>query len=412
MLTGPISLIAERDFRRLWIAGACGNTVRWLEILAIGVFVFESTGSAFLVALMTMLRALPVLLFGTLVGTLAARVDRKRLFAGGMAITALVSATLAGLAWSGQIALWQIALGAFAHGVVWSTEHTVRRTMLGETAGLERLGSAMGLDSATANATRVVGPLAGGILYEIIGLDGAYTLSTGLVLVGLAMAVGVRHHQGERPPRSERVLATLLEGLRYVRGERAILAVLLITAIVNLFGFPYLAMVAVVGREVLQLSAFPIGFLMASQAFGALLGSLLIAALVRPRHYSGLFLFGSILFVASVEIFAWSGQFAASLLVLFVGGFGAAGFGSMQSTLVLASAPAEMRSRAMGWLAVAIGFGPLGMLHVGLLADWLGVGPALAIMAGEGLVALALVAVFRSRPGVAGIGGRPKNPGP
>lgn len=189
MSTGPISLLAERDFRRLWGAGACGNTVRWLEILAVGVFVFESTGSAFLVALMTMLRALPILLFGTVMGTLAARLDRKRLFAGSLAVAALISAGLAGLAWSGEITLWQIGVGTFLHGVVWSTEHTVRRPMLGEIAGIERLGSAMGLDSATSNATRVVGPLAGGLLFEAIGLDGAYLLSAGLSTFGLVLVV-------------------------------------------------------------------------------------------------------------------------------------------------------------------------------------------------------------------------------
>ena len=66
----------------------------------------------------------------------------------------------------------------------------------------------------------------------------------------------------------------------------------------------------------------------------------------------------------------------------------------MQSTIFFLAAPAAMRSRVMGILTVSIGAGPLGMLHVGLLADWLGAPAAVALIAGEGLLALALAVLI------------------
>jgi hypothetical protein len=73
-------------------------------------------------------------------------------------------------------------------------------------------------------------------------------------------------------------------------------------------------------------------------------------------------------------------------------GIGIAGFAVMQTTIVFLAAPPAVRSRAMGLLTVAIGGGPIGMLYVGVLADWLGAANAVACLAVQGLVLLALAA--------------------
>jgi len=388
MLPAPLALIREADFRRVWLAGACGNTVRWLEILAVSIYAFELTGSPFLVALMTVLRALPILLLGSVTGAIANRVDRKLLYAGGLAAASVVSGTLALLVWSGQAELWHIGLGAFLNGVVWTTEHPVRRIMIGDIAGRDRLAAAMGVDTATQNATRVFGPLAGGLLYQVISLHGAYLASALLMAAGALLVARLSFRDGEAVRTAESLLATMIAGVRYVRRERALLAVLMVTVVVNLFGFPYATMIAVIGSDVLQASATAIGALMAAEATGAFFGSLLVAAFIRPQHFQRLFYFGATLFVITVAVFSQLSSYPLALAVLAAGGFGVAGFASMQTTLILSSAAPEMRTRAMGALAVAIGFGPLGMFHVGLLASWLGAPMAVLVIALEGLIGL------------------------
>ena len=73
------SLLREADYRRIWLTGVCSGVSRWLEVLAVGVYAFEVTGSPFLVALVFVLRMAPLVIFGSLVGALADR-SSPRLF--------------------------------------------------------------------------------------------------------------------------------------------------------------------------------------------------------------------------------------------------------------------------------------------------------------------------------------------
>ena len=72
------SLLADPAFLRVWLTGGIAGVLRWLELLAISVYVLEVSGSPFLVALMTFLRMAPMFLFGIPAGALADRYDRKR----------------------------------------------------------------------------------------------------------------------------------------------------------------------------------------------------------------------------------------------------------------------------------------------------------------------------------------------
>lgn len=76
---GPMALLGNAAFRRVWLSGALSNINRWLEFLAVGVWVFDRTGSALVVTLMVVLRMLPLALFGAFVGSLAERFRRRTL---------------------------------------------------------------------------------------------------------------------------------------------------------------------------------------------------------------------------------------------------------------------------------------------------------------------------------------------
>jgi predicted MFS family arabinose efflux permease len=388
---GPIALLRNGDFRRVWITGAIGGTVRWLETLAVGVFVFDMTGSPFTVAFMLFARLAPTVLFGALVGTLAERINRKTLLTCGLVSNALVSTALATLAHAGVIELWHIALGAFLNGIVWTGEFPVRRTILGEIAGPERVGNGMALDSATFNASRMVGPTLGGFLFEAVGLQGAYFAGAALYALA-AVLIGGMAFVPAPGTRDAGFFSNLRDGLRHVRARRVIVGVLVVTMIMNFFGFAYTGMVPVIGREHMQLSALLIGILMSAEGGGALIGAVSASFLAKATHSRRIFLSGAFMFLIAIMFFPHSGWFAVTFCVLFVSGLGLAGFGSMQSMLVYTSAAPELRARAMGLLAVCIGMGPLGVLHVGLLAGWLGAPAAVTVIAMEGLIAL-LVAV-------------------
>jgi MFS family permease len=388
------ALLADADFRRVWLAGGLVGGLRWLELLAVGVYVLEQTGSPSMVALMTVARLAPMFLCGLPAGALADRYERRSLLLLGLVVLLLTSLALGALALSGRLTLWQIALGAFLNGVFFAADFPVRRIMLGEIAGMDRLGQAMALESATSNATRMLGPALGGLLLETIGLQGAYLLGAVLYLVSIILVLRLRSRSTRFEGQARNILSTLAEGWRFVRNSRVIVGALMVTLVVNFWGFAYITMVPVIGERVLGLSAFPIGLLMSIEGLGALIGALLVTAFFRPPAYTRVYLFSSFAFLVAVLGFGLSGWFPLSLVLNLICGVSLAGFSVMQSTIMFLAARPEMRSRVMGVLTVGIGAGPLGMLHLGWLADWLGAAAAVQIMAAEGLIALALTALI------------------
>ena len=387
-------LFHNPGFVRLWSSGILCGALRWLELLAISLFILERTDSPLLVAVLTLLRMAPMFVFGIPAGALADRYDRRRLLIVSLAVLAVASAVLALLALTGWLAIWQVALGAFLNGMFWATEFPVRRTMLGELAGPALLSRAMALESATSNATRMVGPALGGVLLEAIGLYGVYLLGAILYTVAALLVARIVYREARPAGTGGSLLAMLVEGWRFARAERLILGALAVTVIVNLWGFAYITMVPVIGERVLQLSPTLIGVLMSTEGFGALLGALLVGRTDRPRRYSQIYTGSSVLFLLAVLAFALSGWASLSFALILLCGIGIAGFSVMQSTIMFLAAPASLRSRLMGLLTVAIGAGPIGMLHVGLLADWLGSAHAVALIALEGLLALGVAALL------------------
>jgi MFS family permease len=387
------SLLADPAFLCVWLTGGIAGVLRWLELLAISVYVLEVGGSPFLVALMTFLRMAPMLLFGIPAGALADRYDRKRLLLIGLLVLAGTSAVLAFLAAQGRIALWHIGVGTFLSGMFWASEFPVRRIMLGEIAGVARLSRAMALESATSNATRMLGPALGGILIQMAGLYGVYALGVLLYLASAVLVLPVAYRSAGAGGGAS-LLAMLRDGWRFARSERLIVGTLAVTLIVNLWGWAYVTMVPVIGEGVLMLSPVLIGVLMSTEGLGALIGALLVARYDRPRRYTQIYTASSAVFLLSVLAFALSAWFPLSLALMLFCGIGIAGFAVMQTTLVFLAAPAAVRSRVMGLLTVAIGGGPIGMLYVGVLADWLGPSAAVACLAVQGLILLALAAWY------------------
>ena len=97
------SLLTTPGYARLWFAGGVGNAMRWLELLVAGIFTYDVTHSAFLVAVVTVARSLPMLFLGPIAGVVAEALNRKRLLLVQLFGMAATSAVLAGLAWSGEI---------------------------------------------------------------------------------------------------------------------------------------------------------------------------------------------------------------------------------------------------------------------------------------------------------------------
>ena len=147
-------------------------------------------------------RTLPTVLLGGLAGVAAERFERRTLLALGLAGMCLNATVLAAFGLAGALTLWHIAAGASLSGVFWCMEYSVRRTLVADVAGMERMGNAAAIDSATLHLTRLIGPLAGGALFAAFGLTGVYLLSTALYTIALVTSPPSREVRGARSKRA------------------------------------------------------------------------------------------------------------------------------------------------------------------------------------------------------------------
>ena len=375
--------------------------MRWLETIALGVFVYDLTESAFLVGFVAFLRMAPMLLLGAFIGALADRLNRKTMMVATNTSLAVMYVVLAALVISDRIEIWHISVGAFLAGIVWATDFPVRRAMVAEAVRPDRIASAFGVDMASSNFSRVIGPLVGGTFLQQIGMEAVYLLGAVMfasaTIVAYTINVSPRSSRQPRGPILRSVVGDLRAGMGAVRADTILQATLIITILMNLFAFPYQHMIPVIGAETLAANPTLVGLLLSAEGLGATLGSLTIAARARPRHFTRIYVFASLSFLVVIIGFGLTPWYWVALPLLFVGGFGMSGFGTMQSIIVISCTRPEMRGRVLGVLAVCIGFGPIGALQVGWLASMAGANFAIIAVSLAGIALTGLTVVVYRR---------------
>jgi MFS family permease len=398
-MDSPIrELLRSPDFLRLWLVGAFANAMRWLELLVSGLFAWEVTHSAFAVTVVVALRQIPQLLFGAFAGAISEALNRKLIVMASLVGPAIVSAALATLATMGELQLWHVAIGNLLSGTMWASEMSTRRRMVGEAAGPHRIVNAIALDSATSAATRMVGPLLGGMAFEWLHMRGAYTLTALVQFLGAFAMSGLVYAQVTRRLNLMRIPHEIVEGLRFAWTKPTILLVFGVTIVTNAFAFAYSGLVAPLGLAAFNVSPALVGLLAAGEPLGALIGGALIAMGVVRMDRRLTFAGGAALFMVALIVMALSPSFWFAFAILVLGGFGTAGFGNMQSTLMLTEAPPEVRSRLMGVVTVCIGTGPLGQLAAGAISDQIGPRSAVIVMAVIGLALTAAMVWLLKQP--------------
>jgi MFS family permease len=388
---GPHRFLARPSYLRLWFAGGVGNSMRWLELLVAGIFTYDVTHSTLLVALVTVARSLPMLFIGAIADVIGEALNRKRLLVAQLFVMSASSAALCALALSGQIRVWHVAVGGIVAGMVWATELAVRRRMIGEVVLPGQVGAAVAFDSLTNSIARVIGPITGGAVFEMLGLGGAYFLSAALYLAAGLVVTGLEFRQEPGKLRFGRIPADIAEGLAVARANPAILAVVLVSIIMNAFAFPYSALIAPLGLDGYGVSPILVGVLAAAEPLGAIATGISLSAGWLRLDGRRALLRGSFLFLAGLVAMTLSPWYALAVTLLLIGGLGTAVFSNMQTTVILTEAPPPTRSRVMGIVTVCIGVGPLGVLAIGALSEQVGPLVAICIMACLGLVGLGLV---------------------
>ena len=389
-----LSLLLDRNFRGLWSAGLLQWTIFGIEALATSIYIFSVTESPLLVTSLLAARMAPMIILGSIVGALAERLPGIILLSLGYLTLAVVFFVLGAIYLLGTIELWHIFFGALFNGTGLTLDNTVRRRAIGELAEGETLGTAMSLDISTLMLAMLLGPLVGGMIFEYTELSGAYFCIGGIFLIALAVVRKTALPTKDKHHEKRHLLSEIIEGIKYARSNRVVTAILVITIVMNIFVLALYGLVPVVGIDVLHLKPSINGVLLAANGTGGLIAAILISIYGRYSQYKRYYLWGSILLSVCILLFAFSTNFYISLALLIVGGFGLAGFGTMQVALLLLETPARLRARILGLLTVCIGVGPVGVLHLGYMAERFGTVVGLVTVGLEGALLLLATAVI------------------
>ncbi len=386
--------LRHRNFRLFYTGQSVSLIGTWMHLLAQGWLVLELTDSALWVGLVSFLNAVPILVLSLPAGVYVDRADKRRVVTVCQALMLLEALVLAVLAGTGLVRAWHVGLLAFALGCISAVEIPARQAMIVELVGKGDLTNAIALNSAAFNATRIVGPAIAGIIVARAGVTACFGIN---VLTYLGPLIALRRMERPawmRPEGLGEVAARLREGLRFVKAERPVFALILATGVLSVLGFPYVVLMPVFARDVFEVGADGLGVMTGAVGVGALSAALGLAAFAGRAPRGRLVGWASTMFGLTVAGFACAPRFAPAVVLLGLSGFAMVLNNAATNTLLQGLAPDALRGRVMAlWSLVFVGFAPLGAMLEGALAGRLG--PRAAVALGGLATSLTVLWIWR-----------------
>ena len=369
----PFAALRHRNFRLFFFGQTTSLVGTWMQSVAQGWLVLQLTNSVFAVGLVSALSSLPVLLFSLPGGVIADRANKHRIILVCQSLMLVEAIALAVLTATGRIQAWQVGVLAAFVGCLSAIEIPARQSFIVELVGKEDLTNAIALNSSAYNVARIIGPAVAGILISQAGMAVCFGLNA-LSYVAVLFALASMRLPPFRPPvLGGAVIEHFREGLRFARTDRRIWALILMTAVFGIFGFPFVVLLPVFARDVLHVGPGGLGVMSACVGIGAVLSALGLA-IFSPRLRRGTVVkYSGPAFGLAVAAFAFARWYPVALLMLALSGFCMVLNNAVTNTLLQEIVPDALRGRVMSlWTFVFVGFAPLGSFQAGWLGEQFG----------------------------------------
>lgn len=407
-------------FARLWIGSSVAHIGSQVTIVAVGLHIYQLTGSTLAVSLVALWSLGPMIVAGLVGGALADRYDRR--------LVALVTAMLAWTSIGTMTVIAFLDVEATWPYYALAAVNAASATILGATRGAilprllrpQTLPAAAALNGITMGLSVTVGPAVAGVLVATVGVPWTYLLDVVLFTAAFLGIVGLPNIAPEGD-RSAPVFQSMRESLRFLKRAPNVRATFIFDIIAMTFGSPRVVFPAA-GALILGGGPITVGALTASFAVGALVSSLLSGRLGGVRrqgravtvaiavHGMCVALFGLVLLVSTLTLglgltVPVHELTEPRLVAIVLAGLALAGSGAadnvssiFRTTILQTAAPDEVRGRMQGIFFVVVAGGPrVGDLFAGAIAT------AAAIWAPPlfgGLVIITLMAILsRMSPG-------------
>jgi len=384
-----------RNFRLFLFGHLVSSTGTWMQQVAQDWLVLRITDAPLPLGITLALQFAPMLAFGAWAGLVADRVDKRRLLLATQTAMAVLALVLGTLTATGAVRLWMVYTLALLLGVATAFDMPARQSFVTEMVGPDRVANAVGLNSASFNTARVLGPAVAGGLIAVVGIAPAFFLNAFSYLAMIGGLLAMDPDRLYRRAAVERGRGQIRAGVRYVWGTPVLRSTILLVAVVGMLGLNYRVALPLLARFAFDGGPGTYGILAAIMAAGSVVGALTVARRGRPTRA---LLVGS---VAAFGLLSFAAALAPTVVVeaAFLFPIGAASLSfvaTANSTVQLASDPA-MRGRVMSLFGlVLLGSGP----PSGLLSGWMAgqFGPrSILLLSGVSCVLAATVATLTGR---------------
>jgi MFS family permease len=383
---------------RIWAAGALvSNIGSWMQRTTQDWIVLTDLThqNATAVGIVMGLQFGPQILLLPLTGFAADHFDRRKLLFCTQAAMGLLALGLDLLVVTGLVQLWHVYTFAFLLGCTAAFDSPARQTFVAELVSADDLPNAVGLNSTSFNAARMIGPAIAGPMIAGVGSGWVFLLNA-LSFVAVLGALGVV--RADRPATTRRgpVGSGLIEGFRYVLRRADLRIILFMLFLVGTFGLNFPIYISTMSVTVFHKGAGQYGLLTSIMAAGSVTGALMAASRAKPGL--SVLILGAAVFGVGCALAAMMPSYALFGLALFVVGVAAQTLTTTTNSLVQMSTEPAMRGRVVAiLLAITLGGTPLGAPIVGWVADHFGPRWALAIGATAGILAAATALAYVAR---------------
>lgn len=392
---------AVRSFRFQWPADLATSWSFEMETLILGWFVLVTTDSVLLLTLFAALQYLGTLV-APLFGVAGDRRGARAVLFSMRAFYMVQAALLTMFAYLDALGPAQVFVIGALMGIVRPSDIAIRYSLVGETIPSRQLVGAMGISRTTTDSARVAGALTGAGLVAFLGMAPAYTAVTVLYAVSFLLTLGTARRAPAGGPSEQSAeirteppsaLQDMIEAFVYVWRTPHLLAAMAIALLVNFCAFPLMGgVLPYVAREVYGTDQTGLGYLAASFAFGALVGSLILSTNKRGLRSGRMMIGFTLAWFATLLVFAWIDHLVLGICVLILAGLCQTMALVPLSVMLMQNSAPQMRARVLGLRMLAIYGLPMGLLASGPLIENFGYSATATSYGVFGLIVTLLIA--------------------
>uniref|UniRef100_Q3AP17 Transporter, putative n=1 Tax=Chlorobium chlorochromatii (strain CaD3) TaxID=340177 RepID=Q3AP17_CHLCH len=371
---------ANPDFRRYFPGQVISMIGTWMQMVAQGWLVYELTGSAFDVGMAAAATTFPTLFLSLFGGLLVDRYPRRTILFWTQSSAMLLAFILGIVTMTGTVTMGIILLLSFLLGCVNAINVPALQAFLSEIVRRDHLPSAIAMNSAIYNSSRVIGPALAGWLIAYSGAGIAFIVN-GFSFFAVLLSLFTMKTKRRAPTVIEsNPLLAIREGVLYAWNHKLIRLCIYYIAIVSVFSWAYVSMLPVIAKQRFGMDASGMGSLFGISGIGSVMGTIMVSMLANKIQPLRFIAIGSLIFAVALLGFTLTENLPLAMVGLFFAGFGLVAAVSTLSATIQGAVEDRFRGRVMSlYMMIFMGFMPLGNVTIGYLSDLFGTGFAIQL---------------------------------